>query len=117
MPKTLYQKLVDSHTVLRLDAQNVLLYVDLHIMNEYTSPQAFAGLKQHGRAVAAPAQQMAVVDHIIPTHPVSFRVIQDVPSALQATNLARNCKEHGIVLFDTNDALQGIEHVIAPELG
>ncbi|HEV7815617.1 MAG TPA: 3-isopropylmalate dehydratase large subunit [Janthinobacterium sp.] len=117
MTQTLYQKLVASHTVLRLDAQTVLLYADLHIMNEYTSPQAFAGLKQHGRGVAAPSQQMAVVDHIIPTHPVSFRIIQDVPSALQASNLAANCREHGIALFDTNDTLQGIEHVIAPEHG
>jgi 3-isopropylmalate/(R)-2-methylmalate dehydratase large subunit len=117
MARTLYQKLVDSHTVAQLDAQNVLLYADLHIMNEYTSPQAFAGLHEAGRRVAVPGQQMAVVDHIIPTHPVKFRIIQDPPSALQATNLARNCREHGIVLFDTNDALQGIEHVIAPELG
>jgi 3-isopropylmalate/(R)-2-methylmalate dehydratase large subunit len=117
MSKTLYQKLVESHTVARLDAQNVLLYADLHIMNEYTSPQAFAGLAEAQRPVAVPGQQMAVVDHIIPTHPVRFRIIQDPPSALQATNLAKNCDRHGIVLFDTNDALQGIEHVIAPELG
>ncbi|CAJ0810017.1 MULTISPECIES: 3-isopropylmalate dehydratase large subunit [Ralstonia] len=117
MAKTLYQKLVESHTVAQLDAQNVLLYADLHIMNEYTSPQAFAGLEEAGRPVAVPGQQMAVVDHIIPTHPVRVRVIQDPASALQASNLAKNCSEHGIVLFDTNDALQGIEHVIAPELG
>jgi len=117
MPSTLYDKLVASHTVARLDAQNVLLYADLHIMNEYTSPQAFAGLDEAGRKVAVPGQQMSVVDHIIPTHPVRFRVIEDKPSALQATNLAKNCREHGIVLFDTNDTLQGIEHVIAPELG
>jgi len=117
MATTLYQKLVESHTVARLDAQNVLLYADLHIMNEYTSPQAFAGLNESGRAVAVPGQQMAVVDHIIPTHPVTFRIIQDPSSALQATNLARNCGIHDIVLFDTNDELQGIEHVIAPELG
>jgi 3-isopropylmalate/(R)-2-methylmalate dehydratase large subunit len=117
MATTLYQKLVETHTVARLDAQNVLLYADLHIMNEYTSPQAFAGLHEAGRGVAVPGQQMAVVDHIVPTHPVTFRIIQDPPSALQATNLARNCGMHDIVLFDTNDALQGIEHVIAPELG
>ncbi|WP_394782028.1 3-isopropylmalate dehydratase large subunit [Undibacterium sp.] len=117
MPRTLYQKLVDTHTVMRLDAQNVLLYADLHIMNEYTSPQAFAGLAEQGRGVAEPAQQMAVVDHIIPTHPVRFRIIQEPLSAIQATNLAKNCAEHGITLFDTNDALQGIEHVIAPEHG
>jgi 3-isopropylmalate/(R)-2-methylmalate dehydratase large subunit len=117
MAKTLYQKLVETHTIARLDAQNVLLYADLHIMNEYTSPQAFAGLHEAGRAVAVPGQHMAVVDHIIPTHPVRVRIIQDAASALQASNLAKNCAEHGIVLFDTNDALQGIEHVIAPELG
>jgi 3-isopropylmalate/(R)-2-methylmalate dehydratase large subunit len=117
MAKTLYRKLVDSHTVARLDAQNVLLYADLHIMNEYTSPQAFAGLREAGRAVAVPGQHMAVVDHIIPTHPVRVRVIEDAASALQASNLAKNCAQHGIVLFDANDALQGIEHVVAPELG
>jgi len=117
MAKTLYQKLLDSHTVIELDEQNVLLYADLHIMNEYTSPQAFSGLREAGRGVPVPGQHLAVVDHIIPTHPVRFRIIEDPSSALQASNLAKNCQAHNIVLFDTNDALQGIEHVIAPELG
>lgn len=116
-PRTLYDKLVDSHCVQRLDDEHVLLYADLHIMNEYTSPQAFAGLRQRGVAVRRPWQNVAVVDHIIPTHPLKHRVIQDAASALQASNLARNCELHGIPLFDTNDPLQGIEHVIAPELG
>ncbi|WP_175625496.1 MULTISPECIES: 3-isopropylmalate dehydratase large subunit [Oxalobacteraceae] len=117
--RTLYQKLVDSHTVSRLDTQHVLLYVDLHIMNEYTSPQAFAGLKAQGRTVLRPRQQLAVVSHIIPTHPVQVgqRVIFDPPSALQASNLKKNCREYGIKLLDTNDAEQGIEHIIAPEHG
>ncbi|WP_454766936.1 3-isopropylmalate dehydratase large subunit [Cupriavidus campinensis] len=115
--RTLYRKLVDSHTVVALDADNVLLYADLHLMNEYTSPQAFAGLAGHGRAVPAPGQQLAVVDHIIPTHAEAPRVIRDPASALQARNLKRNCEAHGIPLFDTNDPLQGIEHVIAPEHG
>ncbi|WP_420996169.1 3-isopropylmalate dehydratase large subunit [Cupriavidus sp. 30B13] len=115
--RTLYRKLVDSHTVAALDADHVLLYADLHLMNEYTSPQAFAGLAEHGRAVPAPGQQVAVVDHIIPTHAQSPRRIQDPASALQARNLKRNCDRHGIPLFDTDDALQGIEHVIAPEHG
>jgi 3-isopropylmalate/(R)-2-methylmalate dehydratase large subunit len=115
--RTLYGKLLDSHTVLRLDEENVLLYADLHIMNEYTSPQAFAGLRDRGLAVAAPGQNVAVVDHIIPTHAVPYRTILDPSSALQATSLRRNCEEYGIPLFDTNDPLQGIEHVIAPELG
>jgi 3-isopropylmalate/(R)-2-methylmalate dehydratase large subunit len=115
--ETLYGKLIGGHTVSRLDEDNVLLYADLHILNEYTSPQAFAGLHARGVRVAAPDQNVAVVDHIIPTHPVKHRTIEDPASALQATNLRRNCDEYGIPLFDTNDPLQGIEHVIAPELG
>ncbi|SFP54472.1 3-isopropylmalate/(R)-2-methylmalate dehydratase large subunit [Variovorax sp. OK605] len=114
---TLYRKLVDSHTVTQLDAQNVLLFCDLHLMNEYTSPQAFAGLHAQGREVAMPGQNVSTVSHIIPTHPVRNRIIQDPASALQASNLKRNCERHGIPLFDTNDALQGIEHIIAPEHG
>ena len=116
-PRTLYQKLVNAHTVAVLDAQNILLFCDLHLMNEYTSPQAFAGLHEQGRGVAMPGQNVATVSHIIPTHPVRHRVIQDPASALQAINLKRNCQQHHIPLFDTNDALQGIEHIIAPEHG
>ncbi len=116
-PRTLYQKLVDSHTVRRLDEDNVLLYCDLHLMNEYTSPQAFAGLHDENRKVAVPGQNVAVVSHIIPTDASPIRIIHDAASALQATNLARNCSYHGIPLFDTNDAMQGIEHVVAPEHG
>ncbi len=112
--RTLYQKLVDAHTVRVLDAQNVLLFCDLHLMNEYTSPQAFAGLAERGLKTLMPGQNVSVVSHIIPTHPVKIRVIDDRPSALQASNLARNCADHGIALFDTNDAMPGIEHVVAP---
>lgn len=83
-PQTLYQKLVETHTVARLDSQNVLLYADLHIMNEYTSPQAFAGLAEAGRTVLQPGQNVSVVDHIIPTHPVAIRIIEEPNSALQA---------------------------------
>lgn len=116
-PQTLYQKLVGSHTVRRLDEDNVLLYCDLHLMNEYTSPQAFAGLHDENRRVAVPGQNVAVVSHIIPTDATPIRVIHDAASALQATNLARNCSYHKIPLFDTNDDMQGIEHVVAPEHG
>lgn len=115
--QTLYRKLVDSHTVAALDEQNVLLFCDLHLMNEYTSPQAFAGLYEQQRGVPMPGQNVAVVSHIILTHPTAIRVIADPASALQASNLKKNCDRFGIPLFDTNDALQGIEHVVAPELG
>lgn len=117
MSKTLYRKLVDSHTVVQLDEDNVLLYADLHLMNEYTSPQAFAGLDERGLKTLYPGQNVATVSHIIPTHPDRFRIIKDTDSALQASNLKRNCDRHGIPLFDTNDQWQGIEHVIAPEHG
>jgi len=115
--KTLYQKLVDSHTVTVLDQEHVLLFCDLHLMNEYTSPQAFSGLEEKGYAVPVPGQNVAVVSHIIPTHHTSPRIIADPASALQAINLKRNCDKHHIPLFDTNDALQGIEHVVSPEHG
>jgi 3-isopropylmalate/(R)-2-methylmalate dehydratase large subunit len=117
IPKTLYRKLLDSHTVVKLDEQNVLLFCDLHLMNEYTSPQAFAGLYEQHRGVPMPGQNVAVVSHIIPTHSGRIRVIADPDSALQASNLKKNCEHFGISLFDTNDALQGIEHVVAPEHG
>ncbi len=115
--RTLYRKLVDAHTVTVLDTENILLFADLHLMNEYTSPQAFAGLHEQQREVKMPGQNVAVVSHIIPTHPVAARIIQDPSSALQASKLKRNCDKHGLALFDTNDAHQGIEHVIAPEHG
>jgi len=117
MARTLYEKLVDSHTVLHIDEHNVLLYIDLHLMNEYTSPQAFSALDARGRAVRRPRQQLAVVSHIIPTHAESPRIIRDAASLLQASNLARNCERAGIRLFAADDPLQGIEHIVAPELG
>ncbi|RRD56991.1 3-isopropylmalate dehydratase large subunit [Comamonadaceae bacterium OH2545_COT-014] len=115
--RTLYRKLVDSHTVEAIDADHVLLFCDLHLMNEYTSPQAFAGLHARGLPVGMPGQNLAVVSHIIPTHPEAVRVIADPASARQARFLKQNCARHGIALFGANDPLQGIEHVIAPEHG
>ncbi|HKR38827.1 MAG TPA: 3-isopropylmalate dehydratase large subunit [Paraburkholderia sp.] len=116
---TLYRKLVDSHTVSIIDAEHVLLYADLHIMNEYTSPQAFAGLREKGLRVRRPRQQMGVVDHVIPSKPVpvAARTIEIVDAAKQAANFTRNCVEQGIHLFDIHDPMQGIEHVVAPEIG
>jgi 3-isopropylmalate/(R)-2-methylmalate dehydratase large subunit len=115
--RTLYRKLVDAHTVERLDDEHLLLFCDLHLMNEYTSPQAFAGLQERGAEVPWPAQHLATVSHIIPTHPGPLRVIHDPASALQARNLRRNCEQHGIALLDEQHPLQGIEHVVAPEHG
>ncbi|WP_322094732.1 3-isopropylmalate dehydratase large subunit [Paraburkholderia bannensis] len=119
MGQTLYQKITRDHTVFRIDDQHVALYADLHIMNEYTSPQAFGGLDAKGLAVRCPQKQMGVVDHVIPTHPVAAekRTIMIDAAAHQAANFTRNCQKHGIHLFDVTDREQGIEHVVAPEIG
>ncbi|WP_321798154.1 3-isopropylmalate dehydratase large subunit [Caballeronia sp. J97] len=119
MGQTLYRKIVDSHTVFRVDDEHVALYADLHIMNEYTSPQAFAGLAEKNLPVRCPEKQMGVVDHVIPTHPVAVdkRTIMIDAAAQQAANFTRNCAKHGIHLFDVRDRAQGIEHVVAPEIG
>jgi 3-isopropylmalate/(R)-2-methylmalate dehydratase large subunit len=77
----------------------------------------FAWLHEQERGVPVPGQNVAVVSHIIPTHPGAVRVIADLASALQASILKRNCDRHGIPLFDTNDHFQGIAHVVSPEHG
>lgn len=116
--KTLYEKLIDAHLVRRVDEDTVLLYVDLHVMNEYTSPQAFAGLHAAGRDVRRPARQLAVVDHVNPTRPIASVVeIEDAGGRLQIETLAQNCTRHGIELIDLFDARQGIEHVVVPDQG
>lgn len=116
--RTLYQKIVDAHTVRQLDGESVLLYVDAHFANEYTSPQAFSGVRERGCGVFSPASHLCVVDHIIPSADVSPRVIHNAASALQASNLAKNCRDFGIEAFyGPNDPAQGIEHVLMDEQG
>ena len=119
--RTLYQRIVDSHTVRPLgDDGQVLLYIDRQVLNEYTSPQAFAALHAAGRGVRRPGASVAVVDHVNPTTPVrnaQTMVIADADRARQVSMLAANCQRHDIELFDMFDARQGIEHVVASELG
>lgn len=121
MPRTLYQRIVDGHTVLPMgnDGQ-VLLYIDRQVLNEYTSPQAFAALHGAERTVWRPAASVAVVDHVNPTTPernIRTMVLGDTDRARQVSTLAANCNRHGIELFDMLDARQGIEHVVASEQG
>lgn len=116
--KTLYEKIVEEHTVRKIDEETVLLYVDAHFANEYTSPQAFSGIRQRGCGVFSPDSHLCVVDHIIPSADVSPRVILDEASALQAANLAKNCRDFGIEAFyGPDDPAQGIEHVVMDEQG
>ena len=120
--RTLYDKLVDSHLVRRLDeadgaGQQMLLYVDRTVLNEYTSPQAFGGLRQAGRTPWRPAASLAVVDHVNPTAPARIAAMADAQSGRQVDYFHGNCEDFGIELLDVLHPLQGIEHVVAPELG
>jgi 3-isopropylmalate/(R)-2-methylmalate dehydratase large subunit len=117
-PETLFQKILATHTVKRIDADNILLYVDAHFANEYTSPQAFSGVRERGCGVFNPASHLCVVDHIIPSRARMPRVIEDKPSAIQASNLEKNCRDFGIdAFYGTNDPYQGVEHVLMDEQG
>lgn len=116
--KNLYDKLIDSHTVKTLDDDgHVLLYIDRHIVNEYTSPQAFSGLREQDRDVWRPATTLAVVDHVNSTEPNRVDFSTRESGANQMRYLAENCEKYGIELFDLLDQRQGIEHVVAPEQG
>ena len=101
-----------------IDANTVLLYVDLHFANEYTSPQAFAGLVERGVTAPVPDAHLCVVDHIIPSVDVTPRVIADAASLRQAQTLEANCRRNGIdAFYGANDPYQGIEHVVVDEQG
>jgi len=118
-PKTLYDKIVDSHTVRRLDEAGgeVLLYIDRTVLNEYTSPQAFTGLREAGRQVWRPGAALGTVDHVNPTATRRVAAMADDGAARQTCYFAENCRDFGIELFDVLHRLQGIEHVVMPELG
>ncbi|MFB3814692.1 MAG: 3-isopropylmalate dehydratase large subunit [Terriglobales bacterium] len=116
MGRSLFQKLWDEHVVVQPDGQPALLYIDLHLVHEVTSPQAFDGLRAAGRRVRRPERTIATVDHNVPTTP-NHLPITDPIAATQIETLRKNCREFGITLFDIDSAEQGIVHVIGPELG
>src|SRR6202140_5024786 len=116
MDRTLAQKLWDAHVVRSTPGEPDLLYVDLHLVHEVTSPQAFEGLRVAGRKVRQPQRTVATVDHNIPTEPRG-PPITDPIAARQIQALQKNCKEFGVPLFDMDSPDQGIVHVIGPELG
>ena len=116
--KTLYDKHLDSHTVCKLgDQGHILLYVDRQVLNEYTSPQAFTGLREKQRPARRPAASLGVVDHVNPTTPLRIAAITDSGGARQVAYFEDNCRDFGIELFGVLDRRQGIEHVVAPEQG
>ena len=114
MTRTLYDKLVDAHKVCDLSDGDMLIYVDFHIMNEYTSPQAFSGLETKGLKVRHPEAHLAVVDHVNATRSVEA---PDAQSKLLIDNLESNCRKHNIAFYGLGDPRQGIEHIVVPEQG
>jgi 3-isopropylmalate/(R)-2-methylmalate dehydratase large subunit len=114
--RTLFEKIWDAHLVAQPGGRSPIIYIDLHLVHEVTSPQAFDGLRVAGRTVRQPARTVATVDHNVPTEPRGTP-ITDAVAARQIAALQTNCKEFGIRLFDMDSPEQGIVHVIGPELG
>jgi 3-isopropylmalate/(R)-2-methylmalate dehydratase large subunit len=115
-PRTLYDKIWDTHLVHEAQDGTCLIYIDRHLVHEVTSPQAFEGLRMAGRRVRAPEKTLAVVDHNVPTTDRS-KGIDDPESALQIATLAENAREFGIEYYNERDRRQGIVHVVGPEQG
>jgi 3-isopropylmalate/(R)-2-methylmalate dehydratase large subunit len=115
-PLTLFDKVWEQHVVHRADGEPDLLYIDLHLVHEVTSPQAFESLALAGRSVRRPELTLATIDHAVPTTRRD-RGIDDPMSAIQIRTLQQNTRRTGIELFDIDDQRQGIVHVIGPEQG
>jgi 3-isopropylmalate/(R)-2-methylmalate dehydratase large subunit len=114
--KTLSQKVWDRHVVRSAEGEPDLLYIDLHLIHEVTTPQAFDGLRLNGRRVRRPDLTIATADHNVPTINIDKPIVDPI-SALQVSTLTKNCKEYGIRLHPMGDPGQGIVHVIGPEQG
>jgi 3-isopropylmalate/(R)-2-methylmalate dehydratase large subunit len=114
--RTIFEKVWDEHVVCAPSEQSPLLYIDLHLVHEVTSPQAFDGLRVAERRVRQPKRTVATVDHNVPTTPRGLP-ITDAIAARQIQALQQNCKEFGVPLFDIDSPDQGIVHVIGPEQG
>lgn len=115
-PKTLFEKVWDRRVVAKELESPAVLYIDLHLIHEVTSPQAFSGLRERGLKVRRPDKTIATMDHSTPTSGLSLPVL-DNQSQAQLSLLKENCKEYGIKLFELGSPENGIVHVIAPEMG
>src|SRR5258708_1229630 len=114
--QTLFEKIWNAHKVAEPAGRSPIIYIDLHLVHEVTTPQAFDGLRASGRKVRQPERTVGTVDHNIPTEPRGTP-ITDLIAAKQISALQSNCKEFGIRLFDLDSPDHGIVHVIGPELG
>jgi 3-isopropylmalate/(R)-2-methylmalate dehydratase large subunit len=115
-PRTLFDKIWESHLVDRQDDGTCLLYIDRHLVHEVTSPQAFEGLRNTGRKVHRPQASLAVADHNVPTTDRSKGIVE-AESRIQVETLEKNCAEFGLPYFSMDDVRQGIVHIIGPEQG
>ncbi len=115
-PKTMFEKIWDAHIVREEAGEPALLYVDLHLVHEVTSPQAFDGLRMAGRQVRRTDLTVATADHNTPTWDLSIPITDQISQA-QLDALTRNCEEFGVTLYDRFSPLQGIVHIIGPDLG
>ncbi len=116
MARTLAQKVWDAHVVRRADGEPDLLYIDLHLIHEVTSPQAFDGLRAAGRSVRRPDLTLATEDHNVPTIDI-LAPIADPVSRAQVEALRTNCAQFGVPVYSLGDVEQGIVHVVGPQLG
>ncbi len=114
--KTMFEKIWESHSVHETPGQPAILYVDLHLVHEVTSAQAFEGLRMASRTVRRPEMTVATMDHNVPTTERRLPIADPI-SRKQVEVLRRNCEEFGITLYDRESPLQGIVHIIGPELG
>ena len=115
-PRTIIEKVWDNHVVAQQPSAPALLFVDLHLVHEVTSPQAFAGLRERGLKVRRPDLTVATTDHSTPTTPRSFPILDKVAAA-QVAQLETNCRQFGIPCYGLDSDKQGIVHVIGPEQG
>jgi 3-isopropylmalate/(R)-2-methylmalate dehydratase large subunit len=116
-PKTLFEKVWEQHVVAEPKGEPTPIYIDLQLVHEVTSPQAFEGLRLASRKVRRPDRTVATIDHNIPTTKEGLLNILDPIAATQMATLRANCKEFGIELYDTDSGKQGVVHVIGPEQG
>lgn len=116
MSRTLYQKLFDAHVVREVAGETPLIYIDRHLVHEVTSPQAFDGLKAHGRKLRQPGKTFATMDHNVSTETRDINASGEM-ARVQMQTLITNCQEFGVTLYDLNHPYQGIVHVIGPEQG
>src|SRR5579884_4239383 len=115
-PKTLFEKVWEQHVVAEPANEPALLYIDLHLVHEVTSPQAFDGLRMAGRKLRRPDRTIATVDHNVPTT-ANRLIIEDAIAPKQIDALRKNCKEFGVEFYDIQSPRQGLVHVIGAELG